>query len=672
METENIKNLDIIIPVSIEVDWPTKDKTVSDILEQNQKYGFTRFMLSASGGGWRRMGYPPKEHYVKLAEFFSEIKNELLPFGIECGWWCGLTIKSGIRPEYTPIIKIDGSKHKFANCPLDDAFKERFSDDVALFASIAKPAFIITEDDYSVSAAGNYGCFCEKHLEEFAKYKGRYYSRDDLKKIFEEETDESYALLREWREITKKSLVSLFELIRTKLDKKTPEIPMGYMQAAGADADGDCTEAVAKALAGPNHTPFSRVYGAMYCGIDVKKIPEVLYHALYTKQHITGDFVFYHESDTFPHTRFYTSGKQMKAIMSIVYSYGFDGSTFQTQQLLDNPNEETAYGKMFSQEREKFNAIHKIAKQCELKGAEITYDPFWNTADKTLPESEPLWTKCLGIFGIPYVSVSSNVTFWDVTQAKRADDKIVMEKLSKCLFLDGDAAKALYERGYGKYLGIEVGDNVTENSLLKFDLAARDVINDDFCDINDGRNMPPAHMFANGKNGKLKKITTVNPNCEIISREYTFDKEEISPSMIRFKNELGGCVTVMGMTLYKNDSQALFNYRRKRLFQQLICQYSDEYVMVKEAPMVFVVQNETVDADESGFFGMLTIINFSDDAEDKVLLRLPKEWKKQEFEILNSNGEWESVDYIKTNDGIQINKELEYCEPMYLRAYHII
>ena len=35
-------NLDIIIPVSIDIDWPTKENVINDILEQHEKYGFTR------------------------------------------------------------------------------------------------------------------------------------------------------------------------------------------------------------------------------------------------------------------------------------------------------------------------------------------------------------------------------------------------------------------------------------------------------------------------------------------------------------------------------------------------------------------------------------------------------------------------------------------------------
>lgn len=39
--------LDIIIPISLDLDWPTKDGVIAEIREQHEKYGFTRLRLPA-------------------------------------------------------------------------------------------------------------------------------------------------------------------------------------------------------------------------------------------------------------------------------------------------------------------------------------------------------------------------------------------------------------------------------------------------------------------------------------------------------------------------------------------------------------------------------------------------------------------------------------------------
>ena len=250
-------DLDIIIPVSIELDHPTRASVVSEVRELKSKYGFTRAALSAPCGGWRSVGYPPSEKFVELAAFFAEIKAELEPDGIECGWWITSTLKSGTSEDFSPMVRADGSRHDFANCPLDPEFRRRFADDIAAFLKIAKPVFAITEDDFSIFAAG--GCFCEHHIAEFSRRMEREYTRREIVTELSKRTPEAIPFAKVWRKLICDSQVGLAAAIREAADIDSPEVPIGYMQAGGADQDGDCTEAIARALAGERHVPFSRL-----------------------------------------------------------------------------------------------------------------------------------------------------------------------------------------------------------------------------------------------------------------------------------------------------------------------------------------------------------------------------------------------------------------------------
>lgn len=654
------KELDIIIPISLDLDWPTKDVIIDDIMELYNNYSFTRFALAAPCGGWRAVGFPPREFYEERAKLFAEVKSELSPYGIDCGWWITATLKSGRSDEFTGVVREDGTESPFQNCPFDENFKKQFAEMTALFAEIAKPAFIITEDDYTLGT----GCFCKNHLDEFASREGKYYSRDELLSAFNSDTDEGYKLMKRWRELTKDSLVSFADAIRKEVDKKSPEIPIGYMQSGAADYEGDATEAIARALAGPNHTPFSRLFGVAYCGIESKDIPHIMFHPLYSKQHIKGDFDFYHESDTFPHTRFFMAGKQMKAIMSTAYSYGYIGSTFNLQQLLDDANEEKTFPAMFKNERKRFNALYNAVQDCRIQGVELCYDPFWNTANKTVKNIYPLWTRALSLFGIPYTTEEAEVAFWDVRQAKHMDDETVIRYLSKGLFLDGAAAKALCERGFGEYLGVEIGDDVATHPLC-WDLGAREIICEKFRTEGKGKNMPTAHMFAAGKNGKLLKMTVTDPKVEVISEEYNYLKEFITPAMTRFENSLGGKIVILGQTLEGNYSQSLFNYRRKRLFEKMLLWCDDKYLFVKEEPNVFTIVNEAESTKD--FRGIVTLTNLGADSISGATLHLPEKWADaNEFYSLNQDGEWEKAECINENQELKLGFELEYCEPVYL------
>ena len=654
--------LDIIIPISLDIDWPTEESIISDILEQNQKYGFTKFALAAPCGGWRSIHYPPRSFFVERAEVFRSIKNKLEKYGIVCGWWNTLTIKSGKTEGFQSIVRINGTEHPFGNCPLDENFTNRISEDFALFAKIAKPAFIFLEDDFSLYAA--MGCFCDLHMQEFERRHGLGLSREALVELLNQDTPEAIDVIKKWRQLAKDSMVGIAASLRRALDVDSPEIPMGSMQPGSCDIDGDSTEAVARALAGPRHIPFSRLYGANYSGIISREIPSMLYHILYSRQRIKDNFKYYFEADTFPHTRFFTSGCQIAGAMAVVFSYGFDGATFQTQQLLDGANEETAYGKAYARERPRFHAVSKIAKQSQLKGVGVYYDAFWNTFNVNNRKGVQ-WVQPVGRFGIPYTTTPSDVSFWDECQAAYADDAQIICALSKTLFLDSDAAKVLCNRGYGEYLGVCIGED-TKQGKLEWDLGTREVIQAPYSNGLVGTHMTAPWMLAPKGNGKIPHMQILDDNITVVSNLYTYEKKLLTPAMTKYRNKLGGNVVVMGLTLKGNGSQALYNYRRKHLFQKLLIECCDTFCLVKESPDVMIVENVATQT-SAGFREMLTLVNMCEDPLDNVSIHLPPALRDFTcIEVLDRSGNWQAASYQRTEDGVRLNHTLSYCDAMFL------
>ena len=659
------ETLDVIVPVSIDLDWPEREQVAASIRRQKRDYGIDRFMLACPGGGWRSVGFPPISFFEERAEFFRSIREELEKEGISCGWWITLTIKSGASDEWDRIVRMDGSEAPFSSCPADPRFRERFARSVGRFAEIAKPEFIFLEDDYSINAsAWHDGCFCRHHLAEFARREGRTYTRTELKSIFESRTPEALALLRRWRALMRDTLVEFCEAIRREVDRHSPEIPIGSMQSGMADKDGDATEAIARALSGPRHRPFCRLYGTFYGGEDIERIPTELYHALYSRQHAGRELLCYHESDTFPHTRFFTSAACMRALMGSAYSMGFVGSTFQTQQLLDDPDEEPVYGRMFAKERNRFLAIRNAARQCELKGAGILFDPFWASAE---PESVPFWTRCVSHFGIPYVTCPAEVSFLSGRQPVFLDDSQLTELLGRGLVLDADAAAMLCERGFGDLIGVTVGGPAITGAD-GYDLAGREIICTGFAVESPGRHMHRADFFAPRGNGTARLLEP-QKGCEVVTELVSYRRRVITPGMTRFVNRLGGRVVVLGQSVKDNCSSSLCNFRRQKLLQELLVWCGAELVMVKNAARVFAIQNEAADPAAAGFFGMLTLTNLNADPAEQVELHLPEQWRKcGTFEVLDGDGGRRPLRYAATPDGIRLADPLEFTRSTVLFA----
>ena len=662
-KTFDNSRLDIITPIKIEMDWPTAEELVDTLRFQNKQYGIKRFALGAPSLGWKSVGFPPISHFEKLASLFAQVRDAVKADGIECGFLNMLTVRCG--DSFDPVIRSDGTAVKISACPLDPVYQKTFARSNARFCEIAQPDFIFFEDDYSVNAQSRdgFGCCCDRHLRAFAQRCGKDYTREELVAAASEKTPEGYALLRKWRQLQRDSLVELSKTVRQEVDKRDPQIPIGFMQAINADRDGDMTEAVARALAGPDHTPFCRLHGTVYMDVaSAKNAPEIMHHPLYCKQHISGDFAFYHESDTYPHTRFYLSARKARVFMAGAYSMGFDGSTFQTAQILDDRNEEQAYGLMYKREQARFNAVSRVARQCVIRGVQICYDPFWNTVEAG--NARPYWTRSVSMFGIPYTTLDAQVAFWDRRQAQYADHETIMKYLSGGLFLDAAAAKLLCQRGYSRYLGVEMGEDIT--GLLTNDDGAREVITAPFDRYSRGRNMPAANVYAGGKGAPSLEIRVVDPKVEVVTQVCNFQKETICPGMARFENELGGKIVVLSVSVENNMSHTIYNYRRQRLYQALVKWCADCVVMAENEPNIYIIENESKD---DRFVGMLTVTNLGEDPVEGLRLHLPPKWQKATaFKMLDRQGQWIPVAWERTEDSLLISDTLDYCDPLYILA----
>lgn len=660
-------SIDILIPVLLEGADKTAAGIAGSLIDLYNAYGFTRFALVMPDKGWRRTGYPPREYFEQMAERFLAVKN-LLPPEISCGWWHTLVLKSGPTPGYTRVVRLNGTEAPFSTCPLDPAYRERFAEDVAFVLQKAHPDFFVTEDDFGINCHGGPGCFCQHHLEEFARREGRFYSREELQELFTQKPVESRELLRRWQVLAKDSLVLFAQTIREKADKGTPEIPMGLMQPGCDDHDGCASESVARAIAGKDHVPFVRFYGTFYCGERIADIPAVLYSAIHAREHIKGEMRFYHESDTYPHSRFYTSGSCMRTMMGCIYSCGYDGSVFQAydgsavQPLPDAPARgESAYGKMYRKERTRFDALRKTVEGCRLKGVQIYRDPFDAV---NFSEMEPRWIKAVTAFGIPFTTVDAPVAFLSGEQMRFMKEEEIKGFLAKTLVLDGSAAKVLTELGYGEFTGAEVRDTLLQGND-KFDLGAKEVISTAFFPESAERKMARADVYCPPGNGVLYRLEIREPDCREVTAIVNSESEYMAPGMSIFKNKLGGTVIIYATSVEGNFASSLFNYRRQALLQKLLVDCGADVPMVRKEPKVFLITN--VPETEKDFSAVLTIANLAVDPLEELELFLPDSLRTcEEFTVLDREGKWQKIDVEKISDGVRLKHVFNYADPVYL------
>ena len=665
------KELDVIPTMHFVPSMVNHEDMVSAILEQYEATGIKRYLILYPSIGYLCKEFPPMEVFEQGGELFKNLKAAVAPYGIEIGWWITTTINSGPTPEFQKLVKPDGMSPPYSNCPLCKNLRERVSKSVARFAEIADPDFIFLEDDFSIGAqTGGMGCFCDAHMAEFERREGKKYTREELVSILKERTPEAFAINRRWRELIRDSLVGFATEIREELDKKSPHIPIGHMQPGSSDTEGDSTEAVARAFAGKNHIPHARFWSCFYGMESPNGLPASLFNPLYKKQHTGEGFGFYHESDAWPRNRFFRSSSFMRAAMGSVYSYGYDGSTFNDTQATDNQNEEKAYFRMYGKEKARFTEANRIAKQCEVVGVGIEYDPFFSSIYGPNPE----WITKISLYGIPITSKGAKIAFWDKAQASYMEDEAIMKALSGGLFLDGAAAKILYDRGYGKYLGVEVGEQVCKKAFFNdfspdsdpfsFDLGAKVFLTDKYSDICGGRGLGGSGYgySPTGVKGRYH-LTPCDKNCEIVSNLYGFEGDFVTVASTVFKNSLGGTVVVFGGVLGANF---LENYREQKLIQHHILECCDDIAFAKDEPNIFVIMNEAKE-ESADFFGMLTVTNLCEDNLDEFFLHIPKKWLGfSELCSLGKDGKWTPLNYTLDGQTLTVKEKLNYLDPVYI------
>lgn len=660
------KKLDMYIPFPIALGEREVKQTIHAALAFHKSYGFDRFLFYGPSKGFRSKHYPSKEDFRLLAFSFREIKEALAPMGISCGWWIATTVKAGVREDFDMLVRSDGSVHPFMICPLGENYRRAFCEGLSTFMEIGEPDFIFTEDDFQIDT----GCFCDNHLQQFSHCAGRYYSRQELWDALNH-PEANLPLIKMWRSFSKSTLVGLAKVLREELDKKYPHIPMGYMQTGATDYEGDSTNELVRTLAGSQNIPMTRLFGCFYCGGDPGEWPAILFHPLYSRQHLEKDIKFLHETDTFPHSRYFSSGKDVKTMLATVFSWGFDGSIFHCTNSDHYPGDDSevnppsCFAAAFCDEKNRFEEIAEKTENCEILGVEIPYDPLFHTVSLEEGEFTPYWVKPISQFGISYTSKEADIAFMDERFAKYADEETLMKYLSKGLFLDGDAAKALCERGYSGLLGVTVGEDIFAQDLFLFDLGAAEILTPEFEVFKTVGRMPCANMWCPAGQGILRKINIIDKNAHVVTEVRSFQNELVAPGMTYFENSLGGTIVVMGMTLKGNHSQSLFNGQRQKIVTGLISDISDKYVYVENEAKISVIAN--VPKKEEDYNYLITLINLGFDNAENVKIHIPEKMEDVEnIYILDKDGKWKTAEFQRKKNEIILGFPLEFQEPVYL------
>ena len=562
----------------VPVDWTAFATLQEGVQELRKLYecGYRRFVLITP---WckRYCARADVAAYEQSGRDMAYAKDALkdLP-DVEIGWWLAPSIGSSRDFPGQRIMDCDG-KVTGGSCPLSEEFTEALCARVEACVRIARPTVMFVEDDYTLSNHGGMnkmkGCFCPLHVAEYAKRTGHSCTAKEIAAMFRNPTAANAANRKAFAEVSRDSLAHLASRIRAAIDRVDPSIRVCLCQSGFVDVDGDSAEAVARAFAGGTR-PMVRIFGAGYFAEIPARIPCDVAHAVWSAQHISPDVELLHETDPYPHTRFYNSSLHLISELSAAVMAGVDGTYYYCTQYNDDPLGDPGYALRLQAESRRLEEVRRIRAAMRPCGVRMVYDPsevymFRETAKGTARGMLSTCAYFLAKMGFPMTTADdASAALLVGTAPNGLSDEALERILSGGVVVDAEAAMLVVKRGFGDLIGCDVAsqpaDMFYDNEMI----------------------LPAAGCRAKGRRLynrsyagwiPMKSVSTKlspKPGAEEWSALFDIDGRKVAPATLFFRNAKGGRVGVMSRSLDTSPHPSIYSERKQELFANLFAKIS--------------------------------------------------------------------------------------------------
>ena len=637
--------LDVYVPVDF-VSEPF-DTKVKDLRGMYERYGLRKFVLI---GPWFKQYYAGTSvaDYERLGDDIARAKRALSDIDVEIGWWVVPTLGGGKYRPFQCMMDCDGNR-TYASCPLDGRFVKDFSEKVAACVRRARPSIVFFEDDYTLSNHGGMnamkGCFCPLHLAAYGKRTGKAFSAAEIAAMFRKPTPDNAPLRRQFARLSRDSLASLAQSIRAAIDGVDPSIRVCLCQSGFADIDGDATEAVARAFAGGTR-PMVRIFGAGYFNENAPcTLPGELAHTFWSAQHLGRDIELIHETDPYPHTRFYNSSLYLISELAGALMAGATGSYFYCTQYSDDPMGDDGYARRLLSFKKRLEAVRDARAGMRPCGIRAVYTPeevfmVRETAKSASAGMLPVHAYFLGKMGFPMTTADDASVVLLIGQTpSELSDEAVRRILSGGVLIDAEAALILSRRGFSPLMGCEA-EVEPEDMLYKYEAIGpaagckalgRKLYN------RKTESLP--YIGWTPKKSALAKLKPAE-GAEIWSALYDLEDRFVAPATVCFTNGIGGRVAVLSRSLDAKAHPSIYSPRKQEMFHNLFARLAGERpidVTAPHTPSTWLI------AARNDRELLVMAENLCGEPRNDIVLRFAPEWRGGEAAHLQADGTWRVV-----------------------------
>lgn len=579
-------------------------------------------------------GSPPVDKVGSLCKKYKKFQDKLNSMGIKCGVLVQASVGHGwvlgdMFGYSTHVNFCDGVATRCV-CPCDDGFKD-YIYNVMRTIAMQNPECIMVDDDFRLIWYKGEGCGCDLHMARFNEKAKSNLTRAELWSIVNSDNANRKRYTDIFIETQMESLVETAKVMRQGIDSVNPQLPASYC-CCGNNAE--FAYEIASVLAGEGNPITVRINNGNYAPSGARFFSRVFQRAATQIAKLRNKVdVILAETDTCPQNRYSTSAMSLHTHYTGTILEGANGAKHWISRMTSFEKESgAAYRRVLSKNLGFYEKLAELTPTLKWRGCRI-HTP--STPDFTygrVKEEYDGWSYCvLERLGLPMYFSSENggVACLEGDIDVRLSDDEILKILSGPVILASDTAKNLIDRGFGKYLGVNVR-------------------------AWNGKTPITERIHANNCLSKVQRKTMelvpLSENVTVSSVVYnTLDYESFEPlfpGCTTFKNELGGTVIVFcGSPVAEFNIVEAFsflNYSRK---QQLI-----ELLKSTDELLVYYPNDEEVyfkcaDMENGDVF--CSVFNIGLDPIEK--LELCCSFKAAGFEKLLPDGTTRAVDF--TYDG---------------------
>lgn len=456
-------------------------------------------------------------------------------------------LENSLKGDYTYMTGIDGNVSHGSFCPNDDNMRE-YIRTIYELTTEANPDYIWIDDDVRLGHMPiGYGCFCDNCLEIFEQETGTRYTRESLKKAFNEGTTEEKLKVREeWLQHNRSTIARLFTLIEETVHGIRPGMPLGFM-TGDRFFEGYDFDRWAKMLAGVDNAPVMwRPGGGFYGDTNTSGLAGKSHDIGRQVSVLPEDIIsIQSEIECFPYQRLKKAANIIVLEACSHIASGCTGAAFNVLSMYDEPLDE--YEPLIARLQESrpfFDLMAKSLGRSAITGVNTLWNKdsyiTGNLGDGNwVSAGNPVKGHDIYNVGIPacYSVNNGQVTILGKDNIYAFSKQQMEELFSGGVYMDAEALQQLNKMGFGELTGFEVESSADVDRIEKF---ATHPLNGSFA----GRERDNRQSFWKSSAYTLRKT---DEKGQVLSKLIDYTGEEISDcTMGVFENKLGGRICVAG------------------------------------------------------------------------------------------------------------------------------